>query len=516
LALLVAGGGCAGKKSGTSTATPPSDAGADQAPVAAEPDAGTPASGAPDAGPTGPIRIGDWTYYGTSEGLSQDVRDVSLDEGGNVYVAGVDALYAKGRGDDRFLRFDSSNGGLSRKCNDAAQIGVVPTTPFFQCDVVAVAGGAPGQAFVGFDGLPTTSAEADWVQNTGGMDVVVFDAAQGTLTRTRHVQIAAPPHVVCDCGPDGSHTQWVDTCDPAQCAPNDPMPWWNYGRRYFRRVGRIAVNHDGPNPLMKGDVWVGGMHGTMAVLLHAASDRGWRDPLATLTDPWQQQEWADTLDVWEHLHPNLDIVLPSGSNWIYLGEGYAMSINPLDGMPWASNGVRTTSVGGYGPNVSFRQWWMTAFGGEPIDLWPDGTGNDPVNGPLNDNVRALTHCADGTLWAGSLTHGLASFSPSGVRSDLHLFDDAAQDGAGVRALACDRSDGSLWIGLDHGGVVRLKAGQFEKIVVGGAPAFAGQRVMDIQIDRWSSGPRVVYFAFGTGKDPQGNSTPGGVAAYDGP
>ena len=150
----------------------------------------------PDAGPTvgPPTRIGRWVYYGEGQGLSRDVRDVSPDEGGNVYVAGGDAVYAKAKDAEQFLRFDWANAGLSKKCNDFAYILTpVPPTPFVQCAVISVAGAAPGKAFVGFDGFGLEADPGvDWALETGGMDVVAFDATQGKLSRTRHVLTAAP------------------------------------------------------------------------------------------------------------------------------------------------------------------------------------------------------------------------------------------------------------------------------------------------------------------------------------
>jgi hypothetical protein len=501
----------AGPDGGVVGATEQPDAGSTPVATSTPPDAGTPA-GTPDAGPTlgPPVRIDRWTYYGEEQGLSKDVRDASPDEGGNVYVAGGDAVYAKRRADEQFLRFDSENAGLSKKCNDFAYIMTPePPTPFVQCAVTAVAGAAPGKAFVGFDGFGLEAdAGVDWALETGGMDVVAFDAAQGKLSRTRHVLTAAPPHVVCDYG----HVQWVDTCvPPVGTTPLPSLPWWDFGRRLLRHIDRIAVNHD-PSTLMYGDAWVGGNHATMAVLLNNTARRNWKDTTLGITPQWKADMFADTKDFWEHLHPALSFpTLPFGELTQFLGEGYAVSIDPRNGMPWATNGVRTTSVFGYGVDLTGRQWDMT----QQLDFWPDDTflGADPVGGPTNDNIRALSHCADGTLWAGSLTHGLVRIDPSATRTYLHLPDDTA----GVQSLACDWSDGSLWIGLARGGLLRGTGdGPFSPVVVSGAPDFAGHPIQNIQVDRWAA-PRILYFAYGASKDAQGLITAaGGVAAYNGP
>lgn len=448
-----------------------------------------------------PVRSGSWTYYGVPQGLSPDIHDVSADEGGNVYVAADDAVYARDRAAEQFLRFDSQNAGLSRKCNDPADMFTQPPPkPMVMCSILSVAGASPGKALIGFDGFGLEAdAAADWAVNTGGVDVVAFDAAAGTMTQVRHVLTGAPPHVVCDYG----HTQWTDEpCEPPPgTTPLPSTPWWDWGRRLLRKVSHIAVNHD-PSTLMYGDAWMGGNHATMAVLLNSTSERNWKDPTAGL-DPI----WADMKDFWEHLHPVVNFALPGGGVGEHYGEGYAISIDPRDGAPWASNGVRTATTGGYGVDLTYRN-----FGMRMIDIWPDGDDPYPIFNASDDFVRSLSHCQDGTLWAGSLTHGLARIATSGSISYLPL-----PNGAGANSVACDWSDNSLWIGLASGGVLRWKNGSFEPIAVTNAPAFAAQPVQNIQFDRWSSGGRVVYFAFGAVKNSTGAITaPGGVGAYDGP
>jgi hypothetical protein len=199
-----------------------------------------------------------------------------------------------------------------------------------------------------------------------------------------------------------------------------------------------------------------------------------------------------------------------------VGETHALSIDPRNGQVWGSNGIRTAYVTGYGADLSDPQWWMGPIFFDPTgatspvsfyDLWPDV--GDPWSGPTNDWVHSVSHCMDGTLWIGSLTHGLARIDPAGNVAYVP-FPDASY-GTSVTTVACDPSDASVWIGLGDGGLVRLQNGTFQRVSVAGAPTFAGQPVANIQVDRWSGGPRVMYFAFGaTG------GRGGGVAAYDGP
>ncbi|HYD42134.1 MAG TPA: hypothetical protein VEB43_14990 [Anaeromyxobacter sp.] len=432
---------------------------------------------------TDPVVVGDWTYYGTLQGLSPAIRDVSADEAGNVYVAAGEALHVKRRTDSTFLRFDSSNAGLTVNCNDRAEVHLpVPTKPFWQCNILSVAGMAPGQAIIGFEGFTNEVALPgwDWVLATGGADVVSFDAEAGTLSRVRHVDIGSPPHTICGHGGE----ERGDTCDPDEY-------FWNAGRRLFHKVNRIVVNHD-PGSGMYGDAWMCGEHGTFAVLLANAAARGYRDRTAG----WGPL-YADMKDVWEHLHPSMNT--PLHPEWFVNPECTAMSIDPRSGRPWASNQIRTTFLAGYGPDLRGDEWWM----GRALDLWEDPSEEDLSS--ANDLVHSMSHCADGTLWVGSLRYGLARIATDGTVAHLSV----PGPGRGVSAVACDPLDGSLWVGLAAGGVTRLRNGAFEPVDGAGRPAFASHVVESIQLDRWAS-PRIVYFAF----LPEGDA-PGGVGAYAG-
>ena len=261
------------------------------------------------------------------------------------------------------------------------------------------------------------------------------------------------------------------------------------------------MNHDASSPLY-GDVWLSGEHGTFSALFAHATQRGYVDRTAG----WPGFE--DAKDVWEHLHPNITWDLHP--DWWINGVGLALSLDPRDGTPWGSNEYRTAYVDGYGANLAWDQFGMgpwnasTTATSQFMDVWPDG-GN-PL-GPGFDAVRSMSHCPDGTLWIGSLTHGLARVAPD--RATIgYVSGGVLEDG--VSAVACDPSDGSVWVGLAKGGVTRLRNGALEPVDATGLPAFASHPVQSIQINRWSV-PRVVYFAFvETGQGA------GGVASYDGP
>ncbi len=469
----------------------------------------TPSSTTPTPTPaTPPITRDGWTFYGAAQGLSKDVTDVSADEGGSVYVAGGDALYVKRRDDQQFLRFDATNGGLTKNCYPAppesdpgfaaaldAQLHPDPPGPAQQCPVIAVAGASAGRAILGFKGLGTDSdADADWAMDSGGADVVRFDGT--TVTRERHVLVASPPHTICA---DGGRERHDTTC-----APNEF--YWNTGRRKLRQVFRIAVDHR-QGTAEYGDVWMGGTHATLTALLANAAARGYPDRVSS-----QPAQWSDARDVWEHDHPAF---YDAASNLFLTGYAYGIAIDPRSGVAWGSNGFRTAYIAGY-PDVSNDNWYLLpSDAAHPtwIDVWPDGTSS-PL-GPVEDHIESLSFCDDGTLWMGSTTHGLAVRDPGGAISGVAL-PDPALHGDNVYAVACDPSDHSLWIGLGWGGVMRYRNGQFTTLDPAGLPDFVGQPVRSIQIDRWSS-PRRVYFAFIPSRDASGAIVrPGGIAEYAGP
>ncbi len=486
------------------------------APGAGAADAGAPDAGPPDGGSAGgdtlgpPLSKDGWTFYDSSQGLPGDVSDVSADEGGNVYVAGGDAAYVKKRADQRFLRFDARNAGLTENCypvadpNDATQLDRKlhpdPPGPGLMCPVISVAGGAPGIAMIGFRGIGTDGDDdADWAQDSGGADLITFDGAN--LTRTRHVFIASPPHTICPSNGDEAHTY---TCSYA-------YDWfWVMGRRKLRQVERIVVNHR-KGSAMYGDFFMGGAHASISALLNNAAARGYPDRITG-----QPARWLDAAGVWEHDHP----AFYSASRDAFLtGESHALAIDPRSGTPWCSNGFRTAYLtGGYGPDLhGGDDWWLhpqTPPNALYYDFWPDNTV--PTES-LHDDVESLSFCFDGALWIGSGIHGLARMDPGGGVSYVGL-PDPGLHGDSVLAVACDPSDSSLWIGLGWGGAMRLKGGAFTQLdpLDTSLPAFTHQPVRSIQIDAWSS-PRIVYFAFEPSKDADGNVTrPGGVAAYQGP
>ena len=401
---------------------------------------------------------GGWTWFGVEQGLSPDVHDVSADEGGNVYAAGFDALYAKRRGDPAFLRFDSTNAGLTENCHDAAYLMEAnPPEPASQCPVISVAGAQPGRAFIGLKGVGTDGdSDAPWAMRSGGVDIVRFDGA--AVTKERHVLVASPPQTICE--------TWLDPPTNTTCNPFD---WyWTGGRFKARQVVRIVVNHDKSRPLSYGDALFGSNHANITIFAANPEQRGWID--YTKGDP----AWADTKYVWEHEH----VAILGPQSEFLSGTGWALGFDPITNVPHFANEFRMGRLPEYGELPGFvtrraptwNGWWG------PIDppypytwLWrEEGSPTDPLR---RDNIQALSFCRDGTMWAASPSHGLARVARDGSWSHVTI-PDPTINGPGAWSVACDPSDSSVWVGLFWGGILRLKDGAWwtESMTAGVATA----------------------------------------------
>ncbi len=445
-------------------------------------DAGGVADAGPDGGPEDsgiaiapPLSIDGWTFYGMSQGLSATPSDVSADEGGNVYVAGGDTLYVKTRRAASFTRVDPIAAGLTRNCDPNG--GTL-------CPVISVAGGDPGGAVIGFQGIGTDDDnDPMWEQFSGGCDLVGYDGS--SVYRLRHVLIATPPGVI-------RETEYT----------------WKYGRRKGRQVFRVVFNH--LPGLHHGDVWMAGTHVGFSVFMPNPAAEGWQD---------YPNQYPDARGVWEHDHPAVEDIHGD----IETGDYYGVAIDPTTGDPWAGDEYRTASKKGYGagPGGQWNPLWPpydpTNQLDSYLDVWPDCVGSSDPDCPYDidnpawkDNLEALAFCEDGTLYLGSSTLGLKVRGPQG---DLSSIPMPAGLGDDIYALACDPADHSVWVGLGWGGIARLHPDGTWSLLPGnlGAPPFVWQPVRSIQIDRWAS-PRIVYFAHqGTPGGPAG-----GITAYAGP
>jgi hypothetical protein len=353
---------------------------------------------------------------------------------------------------------------------------------------------------IGLKGLGTDwDDDPDWWLDSGGADVLAFDGQR--VTRTRHVHVAGPPNQFCM-----DHS-------PPPCSFGDMT--WEKGRRKVRQVLRIAVDHRA-GTVQHGDVWMAGTHGSLNVLVAKPEQRGWVDRTVGSSVPGVE----DRRFVWEHDHPAMTAWATIGGvkQLAFLsGNSTALAIDPTSGDPWAANETRLASKRGAGSRADgwdAPMWppWVPDELGSFLDVWPDPRPANPVDFDAvdprwMDATSSLAFCDDGTLWIASMLHGLARRAPSGAISYLDL---PAGLGNSASALACDPSDGSLWVGFGWGGFGRFN-GSWWTVEQAGPPEFALKApVRSIQIDRWAS-PRIVYIAQAASR-----LGTGGLTVYSGP
>jgi hypothetical protein len=365
--------------------------------------------------------------------MASDVSDVSADEGGNVYVAAGDVLLAKRRGDTAFRRYDPASVGITKNCDEAKTR---------VCPVVSVGGGAAGTAVVGLQGLGTDGdSDPDWWLDSGGADVLGFDGQ--LLAMKRHVQVSGLPHQLCmdhSAGP---------------CSIGDAT--WEKGRRKVRQILRVAVNHRA-GTLQYGDVWMAGTHGSFNLLVASPDRRGWVDETPRYPGT------ADRRYVWEHDHPAMTVFATIGGTKqlaFTAGTTSALAIDPTTGDPWAANETRLAAKRGAGSvsdgwNAPMWPPWSVNERDSHLDVWPDPRPPNPADYDATDPrwmdaVSSLSFCDDGTLWIASSIHGLARRAPDGSISYLSL---PGEKGNSASAVACDPSDGSVWVGFGWGGFGR--------------------------------------------------------------
>jgi hypothetical protein len=324
------------------------------------------------------------------------------------------------------------------------------------------------------------------------MDLLAYDGAK--LTKTRHVYVASPPGVIC---------AQVEGPGSTVCNPWDYF--WLEGRRKLRNVYRIVVNHHVGTPQHL-DVWMAGTHATFAALFNdQAEQRGFQGnvpitncPNVPHVDPTICPKFADATNVWEHAHPAFNTsTYPNGIviGPNLTGDTWAVAIAP-NGQPWAHNTLRLAAINGDTSRLDYTYMdWSEVF-----DLWPNPTIDD-------DYVQSMAFCPDGSLWVGSISHGLAQVN---TKTGAVWGYKLPGGGQNVWALASDKA-GTLWISTDWAEIVRYdtSSGTFS-MTPPGLPELANHIAWNIQVDNFST-PRVVYFAMRT---LQGK--PGGIVSYSGP
>ena len=348
------------------------DAGSPDAgvPDAGLPDAGPPDAGPPDAGPPAPdahkiggLGAGPWpaaplTLYGTAQGLLESPISASTDEAENLWVVSHAALYLLTPGARNFRRFTAADG---------LHVGPGWTEP---PDITMVAGGAPGQCFVGYyahdtnvNTQPGTAhTSGDPVAHLGKMDEVLL-RKDGTLEVHRY---------------DFHNT-------------NSDYYWET------RTIMSLVYDHF-QHP---GNLYVGSNHGITRVI-----PSKWRLP-ANSTEAAQpslveHEYYADHVHNW--VCSGGPCTNPDGSPSNYpsaFGDFFGLTLAP-DGRLWMA-GLTSASAIGY--RETLGEWVQSWDTHNPFDpAFGDGSGPavfETSRYGEEINLRAVTVTPDGTVWFAS-------------------------------------------------------------------------------------------------------------------
>jgi hypothetical protein len=462
-----------------SGSNPATGNGHDAGPPDAGPDGGTPDAGPPDAGPPdgGPLKnvifptTANWDFYGPQNGGPQDVLDVAMDEGGNLWVAGgKEGLFlmradSSGKLSGAFEKFGIADGlhPYGWLNGEAAQgMGVAdgsPSDPNPSLDatpVISLAGGPAGTVFVGYQGKPECESAwhgDQWTPPAQWGDPAVYksgDADRVTLTASGisvvHYDIFSGPGMV----------------------PKEVK-----GREKLCTIHRLVWDKE------KNLIWFGGNHGFavgQAAAVNVPTCNGIRSCSQVL----------------EHSHPAISGCSVDydpvngycpGTKALWMTDSYfGVAIDPVSHDMWMGGSIRTTKFriatlgGDFFAAQSETEAPAPAGVSRRWDLWPDqvpeyDTARNAINyvmplqrstpgaakpdWALDDGVSAIVALNDGTAWVGSFSHGLIHIDSSGNR----LADATSSlTSRFVSSLALDPSDASLWAGMAWGlGVSRIGA-----------------------------------------------------------
>ncbi|MGC4116731.1 MAG: hypothetical protein QM765_19650 [Myxococcales bacterium] len=225
-------------------------------------------------GKPGPWPTDAMTAYLQSE--ATEIIDVSTDEAQNIWAVSRSALYLLQPGQTQFKKFTGADG---LHLSNAESPGIT-----------AVAGGAAGEAFVGYQGTEVRNAQFDADKDRGKLDRVRLKA-DGTLQVTFFAirNNDALNHMAKDCQPLRLPDGGID--------PNDTD--WSYSED--RTAMRMVYDH----LYHRGSLYVGYQHGVGRI------DSGKPDKLTG-------QEWAD------HVHPQ--VINANGTP--RQGEWRALALDP--------------------------------------------------------------------------------------------------------------------------------------------------------------------------------------------
>jgi len=300
----------------------------------------------------------DLTVFGASQGLTGNVIDAGPDDAQNIWAVTPDALYLLQPGQTTFTRFTAADG-----------LNITPfTDPNGQptvSSITAVAGGRPGEVFVGYYGfegvIPPPAPPSCCVPNADFSDPrwSVGQADKVTLNPNGTLQVRHY-NFICDI----SFNCWEE-----------------------RSVRRMTFAHQGT---AAGHLFIGFDHGVTHLFNDVFGDHIHVITLYHFTDGSRVvQKQGEQYGLF---------VAPNGD--LLTGGAYGVGLqrwNP-DPRAWVNESF-VYAFTTYGPATSYNQ------GPNALDV-PAG---------YREDQRGVALTPDGVAWMASLTHGLASFNGASIR-----------------------------------------------------------------------------------------------------
>ncbi len=343
---------------------------------------------------TTPLPITDLTVFGASQGLTGNVIDAGPDDAQNIWAVTPDALYLLQPGQTTFTRFTAADG-----------LNITPfTDPNGQptvSSITAVAGGRPGEVFVGYYGfegvIPPPAPPSCCVPNADFSDPrwSVGQADKVTLNPNGTLQVRHY-NFICDI----SFNCWEE-----------------------RSVRRMTFAHQGT---AAGHLFIGFDHGVTHLFNDVFGDHIHVITLYHFTDGSRVvQKQGEQYGLF---------VAPNGD--LLTGGAYGVGLqrwNP-DPRAWVNESF-VYAFTTYGPATSYNQ------GPNALDV-PAG---------YREDQRGVALTPDGVAWMASLTHGLASFNGASIRPYTNV---PGLPSSGLRDMTAD-PDGTLWIVDGSGRLLRF-------------------------------------------------------------
>jgi hypothetical protein len=366
----------------------------------------TPVTPEPEPEPE-PVPVGP---SGEVEGLLESAEQASLDAGGNLWVVSNSALYVMPVGDSKFQR-------------------VTRETGLRDWPVRSVEGGAPGKAYVGYEGVfgPDPLTDPEWMKRSGDMDEVTL-SADGALDFYRYDL-------------HNSNTPETGKYDET------------------RIILRIVYVESGPRA---GEVYVGSSHGVTRVVGELYADHRHPETRVPNADGTSSLRYGEMLGV--AVTPEGDLLvgnkykLGRAAYYPVLDDWWRGEKNPWT---WAAKGfdvdeitpIRTSGIAITSDGTAY----FASYGLGVVVLAPTGPF---VFTPLDVPDALVTDIVadpDGTIWIGS-DSGLDRYDPAGG-SFTRYGSPQGLPGGGVQHLDLSTSAVPRALVVTAGGEVGIYRGE---------------------------------------------------------